>query len=168
MPILSETAREDRDRLKEVFYRVRLPTDLALLFAAGFLGATGQLVVDILYDRRYADAGWMLQILAFSLVWARYEASQQLYLALGRPKFVAFLNFARFASVFVALLVGFQLGGVRGAIWGFALHQVVIALMTYRFNALLRINDFVRDFGVLVALPIGYAAGLGLEWLVGR
>ncbi|MEO5883631.1 MAG: hypothetical protein ABIQ06_14525, partial [Caldimonas sp.] len=57
-------------------------------------------------------------------------------------------------------------GGVRGAIWGLALHQVVIALMTYRFNAMLRINDFVRDFGVLVALPIGYGVGWGLERLV--
>lgn len=168
MPILSETAREDRGRLKELFYRVRIPTDLAVLFGAGFLGATGQLIVDILYDHRYADAGWMLQILACSLVWARYEATQQLYLALGLPKLVAYLNFARFASVFAALLVGFELNGVRGAIWGFALHQVVIALMTYRFNAMLRINDFVRDLGVLVALPIGYAAGLGIERLVGR
>jgi hypothetical protein len=57
MPVLSETVRGDRDRLK-VFYRVRLPTDLTLLFCAGFLAATGQLV-DALYDRRYAEASWM-------------------------------------------------------------------------------------------------------------
>lgn len=168
MPVLSETARDDRGRLKEVFYRVRIPTDLALLFCAGFLAATGQLVVGILYDQRYAEAGWMLQILALSLVWARYDATQQLYLALGEPKFVAFLNFARFVSVFLALLVGFRLDGVRGAIWGFALHQVVIALLSYRFNAILRINDFARDLGVLVALPLGYGVGWGLERLVGR
>jgi len=168
LPVLSETARDNPDRLKAVFYRVRLPTDLILLLCAGFLAATGQLIVDVLYDHRYADAGWMLEILALSLVWARYDATQQLYLAMGRPKFVAFLNFARFASVFLALLIGFQLGGVRGAIWGFALHQVTNALMSYRFNALLRLNDFARDLGVLVALPLGYAAGLGLERLVGR
>src|SRR6185295_978181 len=130
MPVLSETVRDNRARLKEVFYRVRIPTDLALLFASGLLVATGQLVVDTLYDHRYADAGWMLQILAVSLVWVRYEATQQLYLALGQPKFVAFLNLARFVSVFVAMLVGFRLAGIRGAIWGFSLHQVVIALLT--------------------------------------
>ena len=168
MPVLSETVRGDRDRLKEVFYRVRIPTDLILLFCAGFLAATGQLVVDVLYDRRYAEAGWMLQILAVSLVWARLDANRQLYLALGQPKYAAFLNFARFVSVFVALLVGFRLGGIRGAIWGFALYPVVIALMSYRFNAELRINDFGRDLGVLVALPLGYGAGWGLEWIVRR
>jgi O-antigen/teichoic acid export membrane protein len=168
MPVLSETVRGDRDRLKEVFYRVRVPTDLALLFCAGFLAATGQLVVDILYDRRYAEAGWMLQILAVSLVWSRYNATQQLYLALGQPKYVAFLNFARFVSVFAALFVCFRLGGIRGAIWGFALYQIVIALMSYRFNAQLRINDFARDLGVLVALPLGFGAGWGLEWIVRR
>jgi len=166
MPVLSETVRGDRARLKEVFYRVRVPTDLLLLFSAGFLAATGQLVVDVLYDRRYADAGWMLQILAVSLVWARLDATRQLYLALGEPKYPAFLNFARFVSVFVALLVGFRLGGIAGAIWGFAGYQVVIALMSYVFNARLQLNDFRRDLGVLVALPIGYGAGWGLEWIV--
>ena len=166
MPVLSETARGDRGRLKEVFYRLRLPTDLTLLFCAGFLAASGQLVVDVLYDRRYAQAGWMLQILAVSLVWARLDATRQLYLALGQPKYAAFLNFARFATVFVALLVGFRLGGIRGAIWGFALHEIVIALMSYRFNAALRINDFARDLGVLVALPLGYGSGYVLRMLV--
>jgi len=168
MPVLSETVRGDRDRLKEVFYRVRIPTDLILLFCAGFLTATGQLVVDVLYDRRYAEAGWMLQILAVSLVWARLDANRKLYLALGQPKYAAFLNFARFVSVFVALLVGFRLGGIRGAIWGFALHPIVIALMSYRFNAALRLNDFGRDLGVLVALPLGFGAGWGLEWIARR
>jgi len=168
MPVLSETARGDRGRLKEVFYRLRLPTDLTLLFCAGLLAASGQLVVDVLYDRRYAEAGWMLQILAVSLVWARLDATRQLYLALGQPKYAAFLNFARFVSVFAALLVGFRLGGIHGAIWGFALHPIVIALMSYRYNAELRINDFGRDLGVLVALPLGYGAGWGLEWIVRR
>ena len=168
MPVLSETVRDNRARLKEVFYRVRIPTDLTLLFAAGFLMATGQLIVDVLYDHRYADAGWMLQILAVSLVWARYDATQQLYLALGQPKFVAFLNLARFVSVFAAMFAGFRLGGVRGAIWGFALYPVVVALLSYRFNAYLRINDFARDLGVLVALPAGWAAGWALVRLVGR
>lgn len=168
MPVLSETVRGDRARLKEVFYRVRVPTDLLLLCSAGFLAATGQLVVDVLYDRRYADAGWMLQILAVSLVWVRLDATRQLYLALGEPRYPAYLNFARFVSVFIALLVGFRLGGIAGAIWGFALYQVVIALMSYRFNAKLQINDFRRDLGVLVALPLGFGAGWGLEWIVRR
>ena len=159
MPALSEVARSNRERLKTVFYRLRVPTDLALLFCAGLLAATGKLVIGVLYDRRYGDSGWMLQILAVSLVWARYGATQELYLALGRPKYVAFMNFARFPAVFGALYVGFRLGGMEGAIWGFALHQVIIALMTYRFNAILEINDFARDLGVLVALPIGYGVG---------
>jgi len=165
MPVLSETARLQRSRLKEVFYRIRVPTDLALLFCAGLLAGAGSLVVRLLYDQRYLDAGWMLQILAVSLVWVRYGASQELYLALGQPRYVAFLNFARFASVFPALFLGLALGGAKGAIWGFALYPVVIAAMTYRFNARLGLNDFRRDLGVLVALPLGYAVGEGLQWL---
>ena len=99
---------------------------------------------------------------------ARYEATQQLYLALGIPKFNAFLNLARLISVFAAMLLGFRLDGVRGAIWGFALHQAVAAVMTYRFNVGLRLNDFLRELCVLVAVPIGYGVGLGVERIAGR
>ncbi len=49
---------------------------------------------------------------------------------------------------------------MEGAIWGFALHQIVNGLMTYHFNALLGINDLKRDLSVLVALPLGYGGGL--------
>lgn len=160
MPALSETVRLDRTRLREVYYRLRVPTDLALLFCTGLLAATGKLVIALLYDRRYGDAGWMLEILALSLVWVRYFASQQLYVALGEPKYVAFLNFARFVAVFAALFAGFWLGGVEGAIWAFALHQIVNALMTYRFNARLKMNDFTRELAVLIALPAGYGVGV--------
>ncbi len=117
-------------------------------------------MIALLYDRRYGDAGWMLEILALSLVWVRYFASQQLYVALGEPKYVAFLNFARFVAVFAALFAGFWLGGVEGAIWAFALHQIVNALMTYRFNARLKMNDFTRELAVLIALPAGYGVGV--------
>jgi O-antigen/teichoic acid export membrane protein len=165
MPALSETARNDRPRLREVFYRLRVPTDLALLFVAGVLAASGKLVIGILYDHRYGDAGWMLQILALSLVWVRYGASQQLYVALGEPKYVAFLNFARSFAVFAALFVGFRLGGVAGAIWAFSLHQIVNGLMTYYFNASLKLNDFKRELLVLVALPVGYGVGLCINLL---
>jgi O-antigen/teichoic acid export membrane protein len=166
MPALSETVRDNRGRLKEVFYQFRLPTDLGLLFCAGLLASSGHLIIDILYDRRYQDAGWMLEILAASLIWSRYGATQQLYLALGVSKYVALMNFARFIAVFSALFICFHLWGIRGAIWGFALHQLVIALMTYRFNAILKINDFARDFGVLVALPIGYGVGFFLNTML--
>jgi O-antigen/teichoic acid export membrane protein len=165
MPALSEIARGDRGRLKEVFYRVRVPTDLALLFCAGLLASTGQQIIAIIYDHRYRDAGWMLEILAFSLVWTRYGATQQLYMALGVPKYVALINMARFVSVFALLPLGFYFGGIKGSLWGFAMHQSVIAMLSYRFNAELGLNDTFRDLVVLVALPIGYGAGLSLQLL---
>ena len=162
MPALSETARTNRSRLREVFYRVRVPTDLALLLSAGMLAATGGWVIEILYDQRYRDAGWMLRILAISLPWIRFGADLQLYLALGMPKYVAIINGMRFAAVFVAVPVGFHLWGVPGAIWGFSLHQLVTAVLSYRFNSRLHIVDVGREVAVLFALPLGYAAGLSL------
>jgi O-antigen/teichoic acid export membrane protein len=159
MPALSETVRNSPERLKSVFYRVRIPTDVPLLLAAGVLAATGDLIIDILYDDRYADAGWMLQILAVSLVWTRYGVDQQLYVALGKPKYIAILNMVRFATSFSGIWIGYSLNGLVGALWGVALYPAVSAAMTYRFNAKLGMNDWGRDLPVLLILPLGYALG---------
>jgi len=159
MPALSETVRNSPERLKSVLYRVRVPTDVPLLLAAGMLAATGDLIIDVLYDARYQDAGWMMQILAVSLIWTRYGVDQQLYLALAKPKYVAILNMVRFATSFAGIWIGYSLNGLVGVLWGVALHPVVAAAVTYRFNAKLGMNDWARDLPVLLVFPVGYALG---------
>jgi O-antigen/teichoic acid export membrane protein len=166
MPALSETARRDRGRLREVFYRLRVPTDVALLLIAGLLAGCGQVVIDVLYDHRYHDAGRMVQILAVSLVWTRLMPSQHLYLALARPAYVAATNGVRFVAVFAALALGFHLGGMEGALWGFSLHQAVVAVLVHRYNSRLGIHDGWREYGVLVLMPLGYGVGRLLEHLL--
>jgi O-antigen/teichoic acid export membrane protein len=166
MPAMSETVRADRQALRTVFYRLRTPSDVALFLSAGLLAGCGSLLIDLLYDHRYQDAGWMVQILAFSLLWTRHSASQLLYLALALPKQVAIINATRFVAVFLALPAGYYLGGMKGALWGLSLHQAVIAILVFRFNSVLRINDFRREFGVLLALPVGYALGFSLQRLL--
>jgi len=166
MPALSETARRDRQRLREVFYRLRVPSDVALFVLAGILAGCGQGIIDILYDHRYHDAGRMVQILAVSLVWTRLASSQHLYLALALPAYVAATNIVRFVAVFVALPLGFYLGGMDGALWGFSLHPILIAILVHRFNTKLGINDNRREYQVLVMFPLGYGLGVLLEHLL--
>ena len=77
LPALSEIARNDPSRLREVYYRLRAPVDLLLLLLTGFLFAAGQTVIDLLYDARYATSGRMLEILAWSLFALRYGVANQ-------------------------------------------------------------------------------------------
>lgn len=164
MPVLSETAIRNPENLKEVFYRLRVPSDLVLLFIAGILASCGHRVVDLMYDRRYADAGLFLQILAVSLVWVRYEASQKLFLALGESRYIAAINTLRLVSIVVAIPLGYRLGGLSGAIWGVALNQVTQAAVVYWFNAQRGLNDMRRELVVFLAFPVGFV----LAWLVGQ
>jgi O-antigen/teichoic acid export membrane protein len=167
LPALSEVAREDPSRLREVFYRLRVPGDLLLLFLVGLLFAAGHLLVDLLYDPRYAAAGGMLQVLGLSLFVVRYVVAQQLYLALGRPKFVTVVSVVRFVSLYALVPCLYFLAGTQGAIWGIALHALATVPFIYYFNGQLGLNDFRLEVMVLVALPAGYVLGLALIRVLG-
>jgi O-antigen/teichoic acid export membrane protein len=165
LPALSEVARSEPSRLREVYYKLRVPADLLLLLLAGLLFAAGQLVIDVLYDPRYSAAGGMLQVLALSLIAARYDAAHHGYLALGMPRYLAVINVVRFVSLYALVPVLYHLGGTRAAIWGIALHGLMYVPFDYYFSAQLRMNDFRRELMVLAALPVGYLCGVALMGL---
>jgi O-antigen/teichoic acid export membrane protein len=159
LPALSEVARNDPSRLREIYYRFRVPGDLVLLFVAGLLYETGPLVIDALYDPRYAAAGEMLAILALSLIAARYGIAWQIYLAVGIPRYMAIINMVRCASLFALVPSLYNLGGTHAAIWGIALHGLAMVPFVHAFNARLGLNDWPRELIVLVALPLGLLCG---------
>jgi O-antigen/teichoic acid export membrane protein len=87
----------------------------AVLLAA--LVAVGDLIIAVLYDKRYADAVWMMPILCsgiwFSLLF--YTISPAL-LAIGKPLYAAQSNLARFVMISVGLPLAFFRFGILGAI----------------------------------------------------
>jgi O-antigen/teichoic acid export membrane protein len=167
LPTLSEIARTDPSRLREVYYKLRLPGDLLLLFMAGLLFAAGQLVIDLLYDPRYSAAGGMLRVLALSLFAVRYGVAHQIYLAVGIPRYLTVINVARFVSLYSLVPLLYYLGGIDAAIWGVALHALATVPFVYGFNARLGLNDFRRELMFLVALPVGFLCGSVLNLLLG-
>lgn len=168
LPALSEVARNDPARLREIYYRLRIPGDLLLLFAAGVLFAAGQGVIDLLYDPRYRAAGGMLQVLAFSFIASRYGISYHIYLAVGKPRYLAIINMVRCVSLFMIVPPLYAFGGTQAAIWGIALHALAMIPFVLGFNARLGLVDARREFLVLFALPFGIACGYALVLLAGR
>lgn len=167
LPALSEIARNDPSRLREVYYELRVPGDLLLLFLTGLLFAAGQLVIDLLYDPRYSAAGGMLQILALSLFTVRYGVAHQIYLAVGIPRYLAAINVVRFVSLYTLVPSLYYLAGLQAAIWGIALHALATVPFVHGFNARLGLNDFRREFIVLIAVPAGFLFGSALNLLRG-
>ena len=60
-PALSEIARKGAS-MKAGYYRLHAVIAAVAYFSGGFLIMSGQALVEILYDKRYMQAGWMLEI----------------------------------------------------------------------------------------------------------
>jgi O-antigen/teichoic acid export membrane protein len=168
LPVLSEIARDNPSRLREVYYKLRLPGDLLLLFVTGLLFAAGQILIDLLYDPRYSPAGGFLQILALSLFTVRYGVALQLYVALGMTRYVAVVNVVRFLSLYTLVPALYYVVGTQAVIWGIALHSLATVPFIYAFNARLRLIDIRREAMVMLALPIGFLSGSVLNQLLAR
>lgn len=158
-PAFGEVVRRGGDGLKQVYYRFRLPYDLATVGIAGFLFSMGQVLIDILYDPRYTDAGHVLQILSFSLLFPRYNLIGMVYGAHGNPKVASWASVIRLVSVLVFVPVGYTVGGFDGALWAMALHMLPGSLFLWWSSRALKLDDLAFEGKVLLAWPAGAAIG---------
>jgi len=162
-PALSEAARSRPERFAGIYLRMRWFSDAALLFIAGLLFSAGSSIVGILYDARYASAGWMLQYLSFSLVFTRYGIAQSAYLALGLPQYVTLLSLAKLVSLFSLTTVLFYIHGVQGAVLGIAFHMFLTSACTVYLSSKHGLNSARLELGVLACWIVGWVAGYGID-----
>lgn len=166
LPALSEVARAgDAARLRDLYYRLRLIFDLALLFACGLLLTISPLIISWLYDARYSDAGNILTILSLSLFVLRFTLAHQVWLALGLTRYLAVDNIIRFASLWALLPILLAVGGTSYAIWGVALYAFPTIFFVAYINRRLGILDIKREFFVLPMLGFGALLGWGISLL---
>lgn len=80
------------------------------------LAASSDLMIRVLYDRRYHEATWLLPVLVlgswFSIL---AVANESALLGLGKPSYGAFSNVAKLIFLFVGLPISFAFGGLLGA-----------------------------------------------------
>lgn len=164
---ISEVARNDPEGLRGKFYSLRLPFDAVLCMSAGGLFACGSAIVHIIFDRRYAGVGPVLEILSFSLIGARYNCFSNLFVALGMTSNLLVMSVTRLVVGAIAIPLCYYTFGYNGAVVavafvGCAQLPVIIALcrgrnlVDYRFEAL----------SLLAWLP-GYGMGLVFARLFG-
>lgn len=166
MPAMSKVFRESPDRLKATFYKFRLPMDLIYVSTAGAAYGGGKLVIDTLYDDRYAGAAHSIQVLSFSLLIARYGAASCIYLATGEPRYQTLLNFIKTVSLFTFVPLGYSLFGFDGALWAIALHGLPTLPVIFWLNARHRLNNPIFELLILLAWPVGYGAAVAVTALV--
>jgi O-antigen/teichoic acid export membrane protein len=164
LPILSEVIRKDQRELKDKYYKFRLPFDLAAPLLAGILASTGSLIVSILFDQRYADAGQMVQILAVSFVVYPALLVGSAFTANGEPYVGAIVSIVQAASLIACLIIGYLMGGTIGAIWGVAIHKVIPSSVILLIARQKQWVDFGKELRVFLIFFAGVVIGEGLLW----
>jgi O-antigen/teichoic acid export membrane protein len=138
LPVLGEVIRQDPRNLRDRYYRFRLPIDLAAALLSGVLLATGNLVVSLLYDPRYWQAGSMLQLLAVgTAIYPSYQI-RSAFTATGDTHIPASISILQAVSLILCMVIGYVVFGMWGAIGGVATHRlvpsVVILLVAHKRN----------------------------------
>jgi O-antigen/teichoic acid export membrane protein len=167
-PALSEVARDRRSDLRETIYKFHWPLAIAAYLASGCLVVSAPSIVGLLYDARYQDAGWMLQILAAALVAVPSRVHTVCLLALGLSRLHSHLVGVRLAALFVAMPLGFHFFGLPGAIWGAVLSHYSMVPFTFAYGARERLLDLRKEVLALPAVGLGALLGIGIDFLVGR
>ncbi len=162
-PAISTTALNDRARLRNVVYRIRFGTDILINLPIGVLMVISGFLVNFLFDPRYQDAGWMLQILCVRLLMVSMLAiSSSSLFALGMTKYSVAQNSCRAAMILIGVPIGWNRYGIHGVIWAVSLSELpVIAVVWYGMakQELLSVRLELRS---VVIFAVGLALGFGL------
>ncbi len=117
----SELARDRPERLRPVLRRSRLVLNGINLLGCLFFIFLGKPLINFLYDDRYADAGWMLQILAVgAMVTVLGYTYMDVLMAQGRTYFMTLLLGIQVGIQLMTVFGGYYFGGEFGAIVGIA------------------------------------------------
>jgi len=160
-PLLSDIVRNSPEQIESVYYSIRFKIDSITMPVAGVLSSSGSVIVSSLYDTRYENAGWMLEILSVSLVSVGFMLADQLLLSYGKPKYSSLMIFVQVVSLYILVPMGFSHFGLLGAIWAIALNpifKIFISMIVMKNKCFF---NFYREVMMLPLVYVGFLAG---EW----
>lgn len=131
-PLVASQSGMPRTELRRQLAPIRMKFLVATAVGIAILVVGGDVVVGILYDKRYHAAGWMLPILIVG-AWFGVLASlnESLLLGIGRPQYSAASNSAKCGFLVLGLIVTVVRYGVVGGV------IVVAASEFFRYISLL-------------------------------
>lgn len=162
-PALSEVARERPGELRSAYYKFHLGVGLPACAAAGLLMVSGGPLVALLYDARYAQAGWMLEVLALALVTIPFRVATQCFMVLGVPEAMSHTSAIRLAALCVLVPAGFHFFGLPGALWAIVLSHFSWLPAAMAFAVRRGLFDARKELLLPPALLLGAAAGMVLN-----
>jgi len=169
LPVLTELFRTRPERAIEAYYRYRKPIDILAFTGTGFLWMAGPEIVHFLYDDRYADAGWILQILSLSLASLPFLMINLAFIANDEWRNSSFNSLTLTISFFASTFIGYKIFGSTGVIWAIALYSwpatFILLARAYRRGWVDPIHEIAMLPFALVGVILGLAGKLVLQWI---
>lgn len=158
-PMIAKAAREDRSAAARDFRKARLLVlAVGIVVGCGFI-LGGHLIVHVLLGPRYAETGWMLQLLGFRAALDLFSAiAGSMLFAIGVSKYAAVANVSKLVFLAVGLSIAFGKFGFREAVWVLALSQLA--------NHVVQIVGLRRHFKSAATIEI-YCTALFLATAIG-
>lgn len=156
LPVFSTKA-TDEQSLKKNYYRVRIVQDLAV--GAFVLLATyfANNVIDILYDERYRDVTWMLQLAVVTVLAVSIrQASKVLLVALGETKVQMQSMFVNLISLIILMPIMFSFYHLKGLIVATVISNFIAVIPQYRTMYILSVFDFWKEIRVIPLIFVLY------------
>lgn len=152
--------RDAGQELASAFVQVRTLVFVVAGWALSGLIAGGSTVTDILYDERYLQAGWIVQLTAvgcwFAVSGDTYGA---VLLSTGNPKWLAAANSAKFFGLVGFIPLGNLLAGFPGAVAGIVLAEIFRLVVLSAASARLGVLDWRQDLSYGAWVAVGSLAG---------
>jgi hypothetical protein len=134
-------------------------------------------MIRLLYDSRYWEGGWMIQILSAGLwlgvvLGGTYGA---VVLAVGRSDWTAFMSVSKVLGILGFVPIGYWLGGFPGAVAGLAVSESLRYFVAVYGAAKLGFHEHREDLVATVRVGISALAGwsavaalseLGIDFVV--
>ena len=141
-------------KVKLVLYAITAP--LVLTFSL-----FGRDVIELLYDPRYHEAGWMLEIMAAgSAFFAAGAAIINIPMSFGDSYRHMWLQFFRFGVLLAVMSIGGMLGGIVGLVIGVAVSQAlfypILRVVTHKYG--------IRDYGIDMLFLGLLVVAIGITW----
>ncbi len=162
-PLYVEVGQESGPELRHRAGRIRMALMALMLPPLWALAVFGQPVIDLLYDERYAGAGWMLEWLAAGAVFLVVGAIGPIQLARGESWINLLATGLRSAVLLVGMLIGGRIAGTPGLVAAVALSYVVhYPLQVWIARRYEVWHPALDGIGILVTLLV---IGAGRYWL---
>lgn len=175
-PVLVGIAELPRPDFRKKVLNARVKILVPLLVLVVFLAVFGDILIALLYDQRYHEAGWMLPLLALGMWPFILNASiDRCFYAISKPKIPAIGNLFKFLYMVISVPLLFRYAGVIGSVLAVAFNDLPVYLVIGFGLKKEGLACFRQDIfftvlligGVGICCALRYFSGFGLpSWIM--